>query len=271
MHKIAFYGKGGTGKSTVVSNLSVCLAESGHRVLQIGCDPKHDSTRGLLNGKRPDTAVELMVKKTISQITIDDLVTEGYAGVDCIEVGGPEPGAGCAGLGIIKTFELIRNLKILDRPYDYVLFDVLGDVVCGGFATPMRMEFAQCVYVVLSSEMMSMYAANNICRGIMRFAKKGNVRLGGFIGNQRNHDFSTKTLSLFAHRLSTDIIQVIPCDTTISQSERIRKTVVEYSPDCVSSRAFRELAVRIEEGGPGTIPTPMDDIGFEDFFRLSGK
>lgn len=271
MRLIAFYGKGGAGKSTVVSNLSACFSTSDKKVLHIGCDPKHDSTRSLIHSRAPITAVDLFMKKNANKITDDELVMKGFAGIDCIEVGGPEPGAGCAGLGIIKTMELIQTLKLLERPYDYVLFDVLGDVVCGGFATPMRMKFAEEVFVVLSSEMMSMYAANNICRGIVRYAKNGKIRLGGFIGNQRSPQADMSILYAFAERLGSNLAHLVPWDESISISEREKKTVLEHAPDTSIADSFRELASKIEKGTDLAIPTPMSDEEFENFFLSGGK
>ncbi|HOO57585.1 MAG TPA: nitrogenase iron protein NifH [bacterium] len=267
MRQIAFYGKGGSGKSTIASNLSVVAAAAGKKVLQVGCDPKHDSTRSLLGGNRPATAVELLREKRPEKIRADELVFSGSFGIDCIEVGGPEPGAGCAGLGIIKTMELIKSLKLLDRNYDYIFFDVLGDVVCGGFAAPMRLKFADEVYVVISGEMMSLYAANNICRGILRYARTGKVRLGGFIGNQRSSGIQTEILARFADRLGSQTVFLMPWSKEMINAERAGKTVVEFSPDSDTADRFRQLAERIENNTGQCIPEPMSDEEFEDFFR----
>ena len=266
MRQIAVYGKGGAGKSTIVSNLSAALAGEGRKILQVGCDPKHDSTRALIHGARPVTAVELFVKKTPETIKAGDLVMKGYRGIDCIEVGGPEPGAGCAGLGIIKTLELVTKLDLLARPYDYVFFDVLGDVVCGGFATPMRLKFAREVYIVVSGEMMSLYAANNICRGIIRYARSGAVRLGGFIANLRHANATTGILHEFAERLGSRLVHVVPWSETILDSERLKKTVIEHAPDSDAADTFRKLAGGIAGNSGFCVPTPMSDEDFEEFF-----
>ncbi len=271
MRKIAFYGKGGAGKSTIVSNLSVVAAEAGKKVLQVGCDPKHDSTRSLLGGARPATAVELFQKKRPEKICADELVFKGVLGIDCIEVGGPEPGAGCAGLGIIKTMELMKSLGLMSRNYDFIFFDVLGDVVCGGFATPMRLKFADEVYVVISGEMMSLYAANNICRGILRYAKMGKVRLGGFIGNQRSPGAPTEILTAFADRIGAPLVFLMPWSSDLPEAERARKTAVEFAPDSETARRFRRLAEKIDNNTGQCIPEPMTDEEFESFFARNSQ
>lgn len=269
MRQIAFYGKGGSGKSTVASNLSVVFAAAGKKVMQVGCDPKHDSTRSLLMGARPVTAVELFQKNRPDSIQVRDLVFKGALGIDCIEVGGPEPGAGCAGLGIIKTLELMKTLGLPARDTDYVFFDVLGDVVCGGFATPLRLRFADEVYIIISAEMMSLYAANNICRGIIRYAKSGKVRLGGFIGNQRSPGPQTEILGEFAHRLGSTLVFQMPWSAGLLEAERAGKTVVEFAPESQAAGQFRALADQIENNNAPCIPSPMTDEEFEVFFTGS--
>lgn len=269
MRQIAFYGKGGSGKSTIASNLSVVFAASGKKVMQVGCDPKHDSTRSLLMGRRPATAVELFQKNRPDSINADDLVFKGSLEIDCIEVGGPEPGAGCAGLGIIKTLELMKSLGLPGDDTDYVIFDVLGDVVCGGFATPLRLRFADEVYIILSAEMMSLYAANNICRGVIRYTKTGKVRLGGFIGNQRSAGSQTEILEKFAERLGSTLIFQMPWSAALAEAERAGKTAVEFAPESETAGLFRSLADKIENNSALCIPTPMTDEEFEIFFISS--
>ena len=168
MERIAVYGKGGIGKSTISANLSVALAHAGRRVLQVGCDPKHDSTRLLLGGARLTTVLDYLRETKPTDRTLDEILVEGFAGVGCVEAGGPKPGVGCAGRGIISTFDLLEQFQ-LDRRYDTVVYDVLGDVVCGGFAVPIRNEYANVILVVTSGEFMSLYAANNILRGIRNY------------------------------------------------------------------------------------------------------
>ncbi|MGM9570730.1 MAG: AAA family ATPase, partial [bacterium] len=184
MKKIAFYGKGGIGKSTTASNVSAALTKLGQAVCQIGCDPKNDSTRLLLGRVCRETVLE-QVKKYGEDLKKEQVLHIGFGGVKCIEAGGPEPGVGCAGRGIIVALEKINELKIIAEN-ELVLYDVLGDVVCGGFAVPIREGYATDIYIVSSGELMSLYAANNIAKGIKRFASRGKVRLAGIIGNSRN-------------------------------------------------------------------------------------
>ena len=186
MRKIAIYGKGGIGKSTTTSNLSAALSHMGYRVMQVGCDPKADSTKGLMGGKRIPTVLEQLRAKG-EALTLEDVVFRGYNGVLCVESGGPTPGVGCAGRGIISAFEKLADLEAFEtyQP-DIVIYDVLGDVVCGGFAMPIRDGYAREVFIVSSGEMMALYAANNIAQAVRNFAGRGYARLGGLILNARN-------------------------------------------------------------------------------------
>lgn len=169
MAEIALYGKGGIGKSTISANISAALAQRGKRILQIGCDPKHDSTRLLLHGELIETVLSYMKRTPPDQYRLHDVVYEGVYGIHCVEAGGPEPGVGCAGRGILTTFEMLERLHIKDYCYDSIIYDVLGDVVCGGFAVPLRREYADRVYIITSGEFMSIYAANNILRGLKNY------------------------------------------------------------------------------------------------------
>jgi len=255
MRKIAFYGKGGIGKSTTASNVSAALAQAGHSVWQIGCDPKNDSTRLLLGRICPRTVLDV-VRGQEEEITFDQIVHIGFGNVKCVEAGGPEPGVGCAGRGIILALDKIKQLQPLAKE-DFVLYDVLGDVVCGGFAVPIREGYANDIYIVSSGELMSLYAANNIAKGIVRFAGRGRVRLGGIIGNSRNLVGERELLSEFAEQLNTRLIAFIPRDNVVQQAEVRRQTVIEWAPYSDQAFLYRQLAESIVSNSNLTIPTPM--------------
>ncbi len=256
MKKIAFYGKGGIGKSTTASNVSAAFALNGKSVCQIGCDPKNDSTRLLLGENCRSTVLDVVREKG-EDVTIEDVVHYGFNNVCCIEAGGPEPGVGCAGRGIIVALQTLEMLDAVKEP-DIILYDVLGDVVCGGFAVPIREGYAEEIYIVTSGEMMALYAANNIAKGISRFAKRGKVRLGGIIANSRNVYREEELIRAFAERLNTELIMFIPRDPIVQQAEIRRQTVLEYDPECNQANVYRELADKIWNNKSDSIPTPMD-------------
>jgi nitrogenase iron protein NifH len=233
MRQIAVYGKGGIGKSTVASNLSVAFAEKGLKVMQVGCDPKRDSTRNLTGGEMIPTVLEtyrklLQVGKDKSDITLEDIVFQGSKGVLCVESGGPEPGIGCAGRGVLTAIEILRDLKAFEKyDLDIVVYDVLGDVVCGGFAQPIRQGYAREIYLVCSGEFMSLYAANNISKGIKRLASQGPSRLAGTILNSRGkQEFEEAVLTAFSEALNSQLIHVIPRSPEIADYEVEGKTIV---------------------------------------------
>ena len=257
MRQIAYYGKGGIGKSTIAANISAALADDGLRVMHIGCDPKHDSTRTLVDGRWLPTVLDTYRSKG-NRIELEDVLFTGYKGVICIETGGPEPGIGCAGRGIIRAIELMETLHAFEqyRP-DVVVYDVLGDVVCGGFAMPLRSGYAQETYVVTSGELMALYAANNICKGIKRFAVRSNIRLGGFICNARNVENEEKNVETFAHNLSSHLVAYIPRNELFRECEFNGKTVIEAAPDSPLAQTLRQLKDTIIENTQLTIPTPL--------------
>ena len=269
MKKIAFYGKGGIGKSTTAANVSAALAEKGHSVCQIGCDPKNDSTR-LLLGKVCSQTVLDMVKKYGEEVTTKQVVHTGFLGVKCVEAGGPEPGVGCAGRGIIVALEKLKKLQAITTE-DVVLYDVLGDVVCGGFAVPIREGYATDIYIVSSGELMSLYAANNIAKGIARFAGRGKVRLGGIIGNSRNIKNEQELLETFATRLNTKLIAFIPRDQMVHQAEINRKTVIEWAPQSKQTHVYQELAGLIMGNPNLTVPTPLSFETLEELVLEYGN
>ncbi|MDR3295658.1 MAG: AAA family ATPase [Clostridiales Family XIII bacterium] len=249
MKKIAFYGKGGIGKSTTVSNLSAALAAMGLTVLQIGCDPKADSTRNLTGGANIPTVLDLLRKR--GDVALDDLVTAGSGGVLCVESGGPVPGVGCAGRGIITAFEKLEELHVFDvyRP-DVVMYDVLGDVVCGGFAMPIRGGYADEVCIVTSGEMMSLYAASNIAQAVKSFGVRGYATLKGLILNAKNIENEDELVQAAADEMEAPILYRLPRDSVVQQAEALGKTVSEAFPESVMAAKYRELAgLLMEEGG----------------------
>ena len=228
---IAIYGKGGIGKSTTTQNTVAALAEMGKKIMVVGCDPKADSTRLLLGGLAQKTVLDTL-RDEGDEVDLEDVMREGYGGTKCTESGGPEPGVGCAGRGIITSINLLEQLGAYEEELDYVFYDVLGDVVCGGFAMPIREGKAQEIYIVCSGEMMAMYAANNISKGVVKFAQAGGVRLGGIICNSRNVDNEREMIEEFARLLGTQMIHFVPRNNDVQRAEINRKTVIEWNPDC---------------------------------------
>jgi nitrogenase iron protein NifH len=242
MKKIAIYGKGGIGKSTTVSNLSAALAMEGFTVMQIGCDPKADSTKNLTGGRSVRTVLDLLREKN-DQVKLDEIVTPGFNGILCVEAGGPTPGIGCAGRGIIAAFEKLGELRAYEiyKP-DIVLYDVLGDVVCGGFAMPMREGYADEVMIVSSGEMMALYAAHNIARAIKNFSGRSYAELGGVILNRRNIENERALAEAAAREIGTEIIGEVPRCSLVQDAEAEGKTVLEKFPLSEMSGIYRGLA-----------------------------
>ena len=241
MKKIAIYGKGGIGKSTTVSNISAALAKRGFRVMQIGCDPKADSTRNLTYGRSVNTVLKILSDN--SEPKLGELVTEGTYGIICVEAGGPPPGVGCAGRGIITAFEKLEELSAykIYKP-DLVIYDVLGDVVCGGFAMPIRGGYADSVYIVTSGEMMSLYAAANITQAVKNFTKNGYARLAGWILNRKNIDDEKELTEKAAAESDTRVIFDLPRSPFVQQAESMGKTVVEAFPESDMAMYYDKLA-----------------------------
>lgn len=247
MVKIAVYGKGGIGKSTTTSNLSAALSEMGYRVMQIGCDPKADSTKNLLGGRQINTVLD-QIKEKGDEVTLEDIVFEGYNGVLCVEAGGPTPGIGCAGLGIISAFQKLEELEAFEtyQP-DIVLYDVLGDVVCGGFAMPIRDGYAEHIFIVTSGEMMAMFAASNISRAVDNFKNRGYAKVAGIILNERKVENEHELVERFAKESGHDVIQVIRRSKAVQTAEDEGCTVVEKLPDADIASDYRELAKKVME------------------------
>jgi len=244
MKEIAVYGKGGIGKSTISANITAAMALKGHKVIQVGCDPKHDSTRFLLHGTICETALDYLKETPPDLCKAEDIIFEGFAGVHCVEAGGPKPGVGCAGRGILTTFELLNRLGIRDGYYDIAVYDVLGDVVCGGFAVPMRTEYADQIYIVTSGEFMSIYAANNILRGLQNYDQKG-YRAGGIILNERRVKDEEARVKRFAQAVGLPIIAKIPRNEAFAESERAGCTLMEYAPTSEVGLTLQKLSETI--------------------------
>jgi len=258
MRKIAIYGKGGIGKSTTTQNTVAGLAEMERKVMVVGCDPKADSTRLLLGGLSQKTVLDTL-RAEGEDVDLEDIRKTGFKGTVCVESGGPEPGVGCAGRGIITSINLLEQLGAYaeSEKLDYAFYDVLGDVVCGGFAMPIREGKAQEIYIVVSGEMMAMYAANNICKGIVKFAEAGGVRLGGLICNSRKVDYEQEMIEAFAEVLGTQMIHFVPRDNVVQRAEINRKTVIDFDPSHSQADEYRTLAKKIEENKMHVVPKPM--------------
>ena len=256
LRQIAFYGKGGIGKSTTTSNIAASLAEAGYRVIQIGCDPKSDSTSTLRGANYLPTVLDSV--RDGGRVKLTDISAVGFKGVLCIEAGGPVPGVGCAGRGINAAIELLRELHLFEeyKP-DIVLYDVLGDVVCGGFAVPIREGLTDRVYVVSSSDFMAIYAANNLFRAINKYAPSGGAKLGGIVANSVLAPYAQALIDDFAQTTGTRTVAFVPRSTAVAQAELYGQTVIEASPDSPQADVYRKLARNIVDDRSAVIPRPL--------------
>src|SRR5512139_465014 len=271
MRKIAIYGKGGIGKSTTTQNTVAGLAEMGRKVMVVGCDPKADSTRLLLGGLSQQTVLDTL-RAEGEDVDLEDIRKTGFKGAVCVESGAPEPGGGWAGGGITTSINLLEQLGAYaeSEKLDYAFYDVLGDVVCGGFAMPIREGKAQEIYIVVSGEMMAMYAANNICKGILKYATSGKVRLAGLICNSRNTDCEAELIEALAKKLGTQMIHFVPRDNEVQRAELRRMTVIEYSPEHKQAGEYRALAQKILNNKMLVVPTPLEMEELEDLLMEFG-
>ncbi len=265
MIKIAVYGKGGIGKSTISSNVSAALARQGKRVLHIGCDPKSDSTRTLTEKKIP--TVLNRINELGEELRREDIVFPGAFGVQCIEAGGPQAGVGCAGMGITAMEEELNRLGILEEDWDVIVYDVLGDVVCGGFSVPMRKHYVQKVFVVTSSDCMALYAANNIMKGIRHYSPAGKSLMGGLILNHCSGELDLEIASQFAGLTDTRVIHTVGESREVKLADFKRMPVTAFAPDSSAAQEFEALAGKILSQIPGTLPEPLNDGEMEDFCR----
>lgn len=257
MRQLAIYGKGGIGKSTTTQNLTAGLAEMGKQIMIVGCDPKADSTRLVLGGLAQRTVLDTL-REEGDDLDLDQIMKTGYGNIRGVESGGPEPGVGCAGRGIITSINLLEQLGAYTDDLDYVFYDVLGDVVCGGFAMPIREGKAQEIYIVCSGEMMALYAANNISKGILKYASTGGVRLGGLICNSRKVDGEAELVTAVAEKIGTQMIHFVPRDNAVQRAEINKKTVIDYSPEEPQADEYRTLARKVDENQMLVIPKPMN-------------
>ena len=266
MFQVAIYGKGGIGKSTMSANISVTLSNMGKDVMQVGCDPKHDSTRLLLNGNTQTTVLDYLRNTPIAKRRLEDIAIKGTNGILCIEAGGPEPGIGCAGRGILSTFEALGKLGADDLDIDYKIYDVLGDVVCGGFAVPLRNEYADSVILVTSGEFMSIYAANNILKGLLNFGST--PRVAGLILNSRGMNSEYQMVERFSEAAGIPILAVIPRSPLFSQAESLGHTVCELYPDSDAARSVASIATSILDISEGRrnmhAARPLNDVQMSD-------
>ena len=271
LRQIAFYGKGGIGKSTTSQNTLAALAEMGQKILIVGCDPKADSTRLILHAKAQDTILSMAAELgSVEDLELDQVMKTGYKGIRCVESGGPEPGVGCAGRGVITSINFLEENGAYED-LDYVSYDVLGDVFCGGFAMPIRENKAQEIYIVMSGEMMAMYAANNISKGILKYANSGGVRLGGLICNERQTDKELELAETIAKKLGSKLIYFVPRANIVQHAELRRMTVIEYAPDSEQAMHYRKLAEKIHNNvGQGVIPTPISMDELEEMLMEHG-
>lgn len=264
LKQIAIYGKGGIGKSTTTSNISAALSELGLKVMQFGCDPKSDSTNTLRGGQYIPTVLDSLREK--NAVKAQEVIFEGFNGIYCVEAGGPAPGVGCAGRGIITAVELFKQQRIFEElDIDVVIYDVLGDVVCGGFAVPIREGIAEHVFTVSSSDFMSIYASNNLFKGISKYSHSGGALLGGVIANSMGQPYSREIVDDFVAQTKTQIVEYVPRSVTVTQSELQGKTTIEAAPKSAQANVYRSLAGKIANHEISKVPEPLETTDLREW------
>lgn len=254
--QIAIYGKGGIGKSTTTSNISAALSVAGYKVMQFGCDPKSDSTNTLRGGNYIPTVLDTLREK--NTVKAQEVFFEGFNGIYCVEAGGPSPGVGCAGRGIITAIQLFKQQRMFEElDLDFVIYDVLGDVVCGGFAVPIREGIAEHVFTVSSADFMAIYAANNLFKGIYKYSNSGGALLGGVIANSINAPYAKDIIDDFVKQTSTQVVEYVPRSVTVTQSELQGKTTIEAAPYSQQAKVYKSLAAKIAEHNSSKVPSPL--------------
>ena len=262
--QIAIYGKGGIGKSTTTSNISAALSTMGYKVMQFGCDPKADSTNTLRDGTYIPTVLDTLREK--HKVNAQDVIFQGFNGVYCVEAGGPAPGVGCAGRGIITAVQLLKQLKVYEElDLDVIIYDVLGDVVCGGFAVPIREGIAEHVFTVSSADFMAMYAANNLFKGIQKYSNSGGALLGGLIANSINASYAKDIIDDFVARTKTRVVEYVPRSVTVTQSELQGKTTIEAAPNSEQAKVYQSLAKKVIETTESKVPSPLEISELRDW------
>lgn len=270
LKQIAIYGKGGIGKSTTTSNISAALSVAGYKVMQFGCDPKSDSTNTLRGGEYIPTVLDSL--RDNHSVRAQDVIFEGFNGIYCVEAGGPAPGVGCAGRGIITSVSLMKQQRVFEElDLDFVIYDVLGDVVCGGFAVPVREGIAEHVYTVTSADFMAIYAANNLFKGIQKYSQDGGALLGGVIANSINAPYAKEIVDDFVSRTATRVVEYVPRSLTVTQSELQGKTTIEAAPDSEQAKVYRSLAQNIAEHTVSKVPAPLETNELRQWAAEWGK
>lgn len=276
--RIALYGKAGIGKSVTSSHISAALSQIGEKVMQVGCDPKRDSIALLCHGIMPTVLEKLQLVESesegrteVTEEILSEVVFEGFNGIYCCESGGPRPGIGCAGRGVMVGVQLLEELKVLEkRNITFAIYDVLGDVVCGGFAEPMRTGRTREVYVVTCGEPLTLYITNNILKAVKRIASEGvDVGVAGLIDNQRHVAFETEIVEAFAAQVGVPVMEHVPRSLKVQEAEIQCQTVIEAFPESEQAEVYRRLARKVLDNKYIHVPDPLP--GMDEIVELVGR